>query len=158
MLTIFGSIQVNKALNVSKWLYLDQTSSTHFDMLDDCGVKRQQHLFMNPLKYILVLSFAFCFSQADEQKKLLNEFSAGAPYYGIRYAKSGKRYFVLPVGPCACGGSSPFVQCTTELERELAVMVQNRKNLENATCSTNAGCRLGHENIYAECSQRSRRP
>ncbi len=95
---------------------------------------------------------------ADEQAKLLIEFSGEPPYYVLRVSKSKNRYFVIPPGPCSCsGGAPPFVICSSSLEKDLAEQKSQKKVNENFQCNPSAGCSVGVETIYAECGKKKPR-
>ena len=93
-----------------------------------------------------------------EQKRLLREFSSGSPYYEMRVSKSGRKYFVLPMGPCSCDGGQPaFVECFSDVEKELVSRQLGRSALEKSECLPNAGCSMGRETIYADCAKPRRK-
>lgn len=102
----------------------------------------------------LAVIFSFTAAFANEQEKLLSEFSAGLPYYQIKTSKDDHKYFVLPVGPCACNVGPPFVMCSTDVQKDLEAQLTLKTSGPPVVCPPNAGCSPGHEIIYADCPKR----
>lgn len=92
---------------------------------------------------------------ADDQTQLLAEFSGAPPYYEIRDSKFKNEYFVVPSGPCSCSAGLPaYVICSSNLKRDLAAQISQRKLNEKVQCNPRAGCSQGTETIYAKCKSR----
>jgi hypothetical protein len=85
------------------------------------------------------------------------EFNGNGPYYEIRTSKKTHRYFVIPPGPCSCGGGEPEIVCSKNLKKDLSEQLAIKKTLEAKGCLPNAGCTLGSPAIFADCPAKIKR-